>query len=455
MCCAGEKLFISYPAVLADGSKGEPSAFLTGLINAFKIETLSEPAALKAANLPETPEGAFSEFCRRYTAKNGEALEIYAAFDGEYRKKCEHTAEFSARPQFSLSPDTAAALYGKDIRMSPSKFDDFNRCRFMHFCRDGLKIRSLQSADFNVMQRGTLVHYVLQRVVETYGKGLAELTAEDINAAVDRFVKEYLDNIPGYRTTETPRLKYIANGMARNLKSVVYDMSRDFANSDFTPVACELKVGAEGAIPEVCVSTENGGTVRLSGIIDRLDKYEGYVRVVDYKTGSRNFKLPDILFGQNMQMLIYLYAVCKAAQGESAPAGILYMPALHKNGDAASKHRMNGLLLEDEHVLKAMDIMQTGEFVPKPTGRTAENFISDSDFLKIFALIERKLKSAGERIYEGKIAANPTDGIDSGACKYCEFKGICRIDEKEIKKVPNMPAEEVFEKMGEVSENEV
>ena len=67
----------------------------------------------------------------------------------------------------------------------------------------------------------------------------------------------------------------------------------------------------------------------VGGTIDRVDAYhrsEGtYVRVVDYKTGKKEFRLSDVLHGLNMQMLVYLAALVE--NGQVLPAGILYMPA--------------------------------------------------------------------------------------------------------------------------------
>ena len=71
------------------------------------------------------------------------------------------------------------------------------------------------------------------------------------------------------------------------------------------------------------------GIVTVGGTIDRVDVYLGsdgcrYVRVIDYKTGHKSFRLPDVLLGLNMQMLVYLAALVES--GRELPAGVLYMP---------------------------------------------------------------------------------------------------------------------------------
>ena len=45
----------------------------------------------------------------------------------------------------------------------------------------------------------------------------------------------------------------------------------------------------------------------------------------DKKTGTKEFKYSDVLFGLNLQMLIYLAAM--AEKGKVIPSGILYLPS--------------------------------------------------------------------------------------------------------------------------------
>ena len=77
----------------------------------------------------------------------------------------------------------------------------------------------------------------------------------------------------------------------------------------------------------------------MEGKIDRVDLFREdgqlYVRVIDYKTGKKEFRLSDLLCGLNMQMLLYLAAL--AENGEERygapllPAGVLYMPSTSRS----------------------------------------------------------------------------------------------------------------------------
>ena len=456
VCCASRGVFISCPNNY-DGSAVSPSVFLSDICKNEGVTQVFEPGNMDENGLPETKEAAFSELCRRNSYDGTAAVSLAAALSDTGINKERISAVFSqSEPEtFSLTAETAQKLFGTNIRMSPSKFDDFSRCRFMYFCRDGLNIRRLQPAAFDALQRGTLIHYVLQRVIETYKKDVSLLSETEISDAVDRFTEEYLDSITGYHSVETAYLKFIVSVIKRSLKYIVGRLSLEFAQSDFVPVRCELGIGDTDGMPAIEIPIAENFKITLNGTVDRLDSWNGYIRIIDYKTGSRSFKLPDILFGQNMQMLIYLYAVSKSSEFGGIPAGILYMPAKRNPNSAASERRMNGLILNDKNVHNAMEKENRGEFVPRLTEKS-ESFLSDDDFKKIFAFIDLKLKQAGKRIISGDIAASPVDGIDSPACKYCDFGAICRKKDEKHDCVVRMKNEQVMEIIdGEMNENGV
>jgi ATP-dependent helicase/DNAse subunit B len=118
---------------------------------------------------------------------------------------------------------------------------------------------------------------------------------------------------------------------------------------------------------------------------------------------------------------------------------------------------MNGLLIDDEKIVTAIEKDKKGEYAPKYENKGY--FITDDEFEKIFEFIENKLKSVGETLYGGDIEVSPTDGCaeknnssdddESGACKYCEFQNICRIGGAVHKKVPKLTNKEIFDEINQ------
>lgn len=449
LCCPSDRLYVSYSVQGASGEGLEPSVFIDMLKNELGCEQIDEPAdKLGEKSLPEALPAALSEYYRRlsYDKNGAETLKKYL---------CEHEG-FDLKgvsvpyDGVNLKPENAQGLFGKHIKMSASKFESFSRCGFSYFCRYGLKAVKLRPADFDAMQRGTLVHYVMQRLITELGEITEPPTREKTDSLTDIYIKEYLDGISGYRSIENAKMKLAVSRISRSLKEVAAHICAELAQSDFKPVACELKIGKGCDVNEV-VFPFDGGDISLSGSIDRVDEYDGYIRVIDYKTSSKSFKLPDILFGLNLQMLIYLYAVTR---GQNLPdgiaAGILYQPS--KRDLSGKGMAMNGLLRSDRELVSAMDKGLSGKYVPKlsfnkdgSVGKRSASFISEDEFGKIFDHIERLMKRTGKEILSGDISVSPVDGRESRACKYCDYASICGIEGREGFKVPELANERVFE----------
>jgi ATP-dependent helicase/nuclease subunit B len=405
-----------------------------------------EPTVLSENNLPETKEAAFSEFCRRINSKNGEGEALYKILENQdIKSRINSVVGKADAVSAHLDKEIARNLFGEKLSMSPTAFESYNGCHFKYFCRYGLGIQKLTPAEFNPAQTGTVVHYVLQRVVEEYGKGISEFSKERIAEETDRFVEEYLSGIEGYKSIETKGMKYQIMLIKRTLRYVIERLAAEFAQSEFEPVHCELKFNdTDGDIPAIKIKAD-GGEIILSGVVDRVDKWNGYVRIVDYKTGERNFKLPDILYGQNMQMILYLYALKNDEKFGGKASGVFYMKAKRTKQSSPADRRMNGILAYDKSLAQAMDSALKGEFIPKYSDtKQPESYINEEDFDKIFDFVNRKLQSTANNIFSGAIDARPVDSLDGNPCDYCDFASVCRISEENRTKVPSMSREDVM-----------
>lgn len=456
LSCPTDELYICYSLHSVSGEKAEASTFVEEIKSLTNANFCSEPQEnISEDNIPETLEAAYSEYCRRYLQGNTGAKEIKAALGGTaVSKKTEYLDFVLSGKEKSLQPDTAKELFGKDLIMSATRLDTYRKCPFSYFCRYGIKANKLRPADFDVLQRGTIVHFVLEKFVTDFKKEICRLNEEEINDLVDKYIDEYLDSVSGYRTIESEKTRFLVSRISRSLKAVVAQLAREFAQTDFEPVACELKIGDEDGLPPVEIKFD-GGRVSIIGSIDRVDQYNGYIRVVDYKTGSRKFKLPDVLFGLNLQMLVYLYAAVRGKGiDDSKAAGILYMPSKRDLNDTGMA--MNGLLQNDKDLISAMDKELMGEFVPKMSftkagtlDKRCSSFIAPDDFSRIFDYIEKLISKTGVEITSGKIAISPIDGRDLPACKYCDYANCCGIENSPCDRVPDLKNDEVIEKMKE------
>lgn len=451
LCCPSDKLFICYSTSTATGDELTPSAFVLSIKENLCPKVLYEPKRfLDSSTAPETPEAAWTEFCKRHgEADDFTTLKAILENIGE-GDRAERIFEGSKASEQSISPETAEKLFGKNIRMTASKFNTFSQCRFAYFCRYGLNVDALQSADFNVMQRGTIIHFVFECIINEFKDDLDALKTADTDALTDKYIQLYLDKIPGYRSVENKMLMWLVSRISRSLKEVVRHICNEIAQSDFKPVTCELKIDRDGDIKPVKFPYAKG-VITLTGSIDRVDEYGEKIRIIDYKSGKRTFVLSDILVGLNLQMLLYLYAVIRGnGRKDTDAAGILYQP-VHRDitGDGIA---MNGLICEDRDIAFAMDKSGEGKFAPKllytqkgELNSNCKDYIPTEDFSLVFDHIERLMSRAGEVIAAGDFTAAPVKGSGSLICDYCEFSDICGITEDKIVKADNLKNKEVIE----------
>ena len=453
LCCASEKLYISYSEQSVSGEKREPSTFVSTILELTGMSPVCEPAkGFTKENLPESYSSAVSEYSRRLRSNKSDALTIKSALiKSEKASGINSIDDFCKHKEKQLTPETAKELFGENIRMSAFTFDTYPRCHFSYFCRYGVNAKKIEPADFNVMQRGTIAHYVLERFISEYKDSLSDFDLSLIDSLTDEYISDYLDSVKGYRSIENAHSEFLVSRISRSLKEVLLHVAKELMQSDFIPVACELKIGENNSLN----FPFNGGNIFVNGSIDRVDKYDGYIRIIDYKTGSKTFKLPDILFGLNMQMLIYLYAVTRADNlPDNTAAGILYQPSKRDTNDTGMA--MNGLLQADEKLIFAMDKSNMGEYVPKLSfnkdgsiSKKSNSFIEAEKFTEIFDYIEKLMSKTGESILSGDISVSPLDGRESPACKYCDYASICGIENREVPRVPDLKLQEVFDNMKE------
>ena len=163
------------------------------------------------------------------------------------------------------------------------------------------------------------------------GRTLCRVEPEELTALADGIADEYVrQNMPAAGA----RFAHLIARLKRAVANLLFYLQSEQAQSSFHPVAFEQAIGGSeaGAVPPLELETPDGKAVRVVGKIDRVDVMrrggETYLRVVDYKTGTKKFSLEDVYCGLNTQMLFYLFTLCHAPQGQYAgarAAGVLYL----------------------------------------------------------------------------------------------------------------------------------
>lgn len=400
------------------------------------------------------------------------AAEFFRETDGERLERLYHAAEQS---RGKLSVEGVRDLYGDTLRLSASRIDRFNNCPFSYFMEYGLKAKPRKAAAFAPPEMGTFMHYVLEHVAKDVTElgGFAAVDDAALKHLTDKYIEEYISRFMNDFKEKTPRFVYLFRRLTKDVRAVVSDMAAELRKSSFVPMDFELNFGDENNIPPMVIG-EGEASLTLTGIADRVDGWvhEGklYLRVVDYKTGKKEFALSDIWHGMNLQMLLYLFTLEKFGQQrygmEVVPAGVLYVPAFHKNiveqsnlSDAEiraqqqKKHLRSGLLLNEEAVLEAMESGGEYEFLPvtvKKRGSSVPDALATAQQLGVLAgHIEQTLQKLAAELGGGSIAAAPGyKSAQNNACVYCQYKEMCGFEDGErgehCRPMKNMPTEQVW-----------
>lgn len=458
MSAPSEALYVTWSLTDRSGAAQSPSALVREcrrLLPECPVLHQEEEADLERVEGKKT---AFALAAERWKEPSvfSSTLKAYFEKDDAYKSKCA-AVERAARqiPLRFEEAKNAEALFGKDMMVSASRVETFYHCPFQYFVKFGLNAKPRRVAQLDPMQSGTIIHYVLEQMLREYGgAGLGDVTAGERRSRVEQYLHEYLENEMGIRQELGARFDYLFRRLADTIAAVIEQMAREFQQSLFEPAAFEMNIGREGDVEPLTLELPDGGTLALRGQIDRVDVLETdkgtYLRVVDYKSGAKQFLLSDVLYGLNMQMLLYLVCVCRNGKGRFAhaiPAGVLYMPAKRSlptmergageteiEKEHARDFKMNGMVLEDETVLRGMERRMEGAFIPakmtQSKGMTG-TLITAAQLGRLTEKLEGLLREMGQTLHAGGISPYPVAGAGySDTCKWCDYKTVCAGQEQ-------------------------
>ncbi len=408
------------------------------------------PMALAAPCFAPTPGAAFDRLCALYRENTPEGATLLLALRQSGLPKAEnllpllHAAE--APRHFTVSrKESLQKLTGSTLRLSPTRAEGYFTCHFAYFMEHVLRLRPRPRAELSPLESGTFVHHLLEQVLQQVQSGLAACSKEELAALTERFANEFIEaNFPN----PSLRTRLLLARIAEATLSLLLYLRAWAQNSAFTISALELPIGGEGGATPLTIKGEDGQKVQITGQVDRVDilhkNGKTYLCVLDYKTGSRRFDLGEVLYGLNTQMLVYMDALRRQKNGPYAgalPAGMLYLssdpaPASGSRGEGDTPlFKLDGLVLDDPEILKALDSDQSGIFLPikyKKDGSpgACRQLASLQRIGGLSLYIEQLLRQMANGVSAGEFSAKPLVKSDgSRHCDYCPYRACCRHED--------------------------
>lgn len=430
-CGAGKSVYISCPA--------DQSSFVFRRLSEMVGCTYYPRNVLGAAAVNQTEAAAFLK--RMDDPVTAEKFGI----SNEYhivRTKSAHSLG-------CVSKDAVHALYGNKLNLSASQVDKQADCRLSYFLKYGLRVKEQKAVTVDPAEFGTYVHAVLEETAREicqlggFKSVSLDKTLEIARKHSDAYTKDHFSQI------DSERISYLFSRNDRELMMVVEELWNEFQNSSFEPVDFEVAFGDQAQLPAIQIPGDQMDA-QLLGFVDRVDAWQedgrNYFRVVDYKTGKKDFDYCDVFNGLGLQMLLYLFTLEQHGENllgkHPVPAGVQYFPArvpiLTSDGDLSDDEvsqerqplwKRKGLILNDTDVLYAMENTDTPTRLScrrKKDGTVTGDIASREQFKLLSKYVFHLLGKMVDEIASGNVSPNPyTRGSSHNACRFCPYGSVC------------------------------
>ena len=181
-----------------------------------------------------------------------------------------------------------------------------------------LKARETEEIEEELSQRnyGNLVHYTLDKLYKgKKGKILKVSDIEGLKPEIDSAINSAIAKLKHQSELYERGMNYIHKSMAAKVVEHIldYDLGLIKAGNSLEIISLEEEINAEFSLDE------NGEKINFIGYIDRIDRLNGVVRVIDFKTAKaknlsvkpKEEKLEDFISNadskQALQLSIYAY----------------------------------------------------------------------------------------------------------------------------------------------------
>ena len=480
---SSDSMHISYAVSDLEGKGLLPSPLIDRLHKLFPHLAVSDNLLT-----PPTPDrliagkqSAWQYILEHFTDKDEAISSLRELFkdDPEYADRYQAMLAYSRYTHRvpDLSKSLAQKLYGSKLRGSVTQLESFSSCPFSYFLRYGLKAKERKILKIDAPDIGHLLHKLVEiasQKITRDGTSFAELDEDAVIRLADSTVNELFTSLFIQHLYTENRLQALIHRLKTQLTKMLQMIVAHVQRGEFEPCAFEVAFDENGELPPVTVNLPTGETITLIGRIDRIDVLrqdaDVYIKIIDYKTGNKTFRLSDIYNGLSLQLAVYLTATCEGNLfGENQkPAGMFYfrladqtVSATEKNTEAAllKQFKMSGMVLKDADIVRAMDKGISGHSAILPARMNKDGSLSDASgnyatleqFKKLSAYIRNTAGKLGREILQGSTAISPCKSNQSLPCEYCRYHSVCgfRADTDPYRIAPPLKDDAVWELLSE------
>lgn len=456
-----EQVMLTFSRATSEGGALRPAYLVFDLGKMFpKMQVESTGGLLEKRELTQKSGIAYlvEKLQKKSEGLGKEWQELYTWYkkNPEWSNQIEQIVEasFYQKPQDSLTQRTAEKLYGKLLENSVTRLEKFSACAYAHFLTYGLKLQERETYQFQAVDLGNLFHSAMEKFsvkLERSGNTWTSVEEEKRETLIEESVEECIVDYGNTILYSSSRNEYVITRLKRLMRRTIWALTKQLERGDFVPEGYEI-VYDSGSIP-----LQDYNRMRLHGKIDRVDVCETedsvYVKIIDYKTGTKVFDLGELYHGLQMQLVIYMNAAMEREALEYpgkkiVPAGLFYYqmkdPIIGKVTDEEKRNetllkelRLDGIVNQSEEVIDHLDHTMQGQSLVVPVGKNKDGSLSktskvlkEEEFMILTEFAKEKMKAIGNRILHGDTGISPYAMGERTACDYCPYKSVCGFDEK-------------------------
>jgi len=475
-----KKLYLSYSCLSEEGKAIRTSYLIGKVLSFFPGMTEQTGYRTAAEQLIQSDAGkqAFLAGLRAFAQDEAEEsfselYRWYATRLSEDRLESLLRASIVGPEKEELYAGLAKELYGSMITGSVTRMEQFAQCAFAHFLKYGLCLEERKEYSLASPDIGNLYHDGLKRFgeyLQQEEKTWQELTTEERDALAERCAKEAVEAYASDVFYSSAKNRYLTKQMLRVLKKTLQVMAVQLEGSDFTPAAFEQAF------------SHTDRNLRLYGVVDRIDiskdEEKEYIKIVDYKSGNKDFSMEELYYGLSMQLAVYMAAILKNRPETSVPAGMFYYhladPIVkksdHAEQDVLRELRVKGLVCDNNEIIRRLDYEFKTEAgglaesvksfrIPVETDKNGQIKASSKvagkeQFLEVTEYVYEKLKEETEQMLSGTVEVAPFRMGKKTGCDYCLYASVCGFDKKaggRYRVFGSLSDEEVLERIHEIT----
>ena len=384
-----EHLIITYQFLNEEGKKNELPSYITSLNNIFcQIE-------LRAGNI--------------FFNRNSDDKEI-VLLSSDIAKK-----EVRKIDKFTLSQEKAREIMFAGDKARVTQIENYFACPYKHFLTYGLRLKEFETAEVDERDVGNICHAGVELYIKQFIKNHYNFNynlIKFINDNFQSFIDDNLNERLEYMSEKNAFIKIVKRQLLSILKSVI----RESKATDFKPKYIEKDFASK---------FKNG--ITLIGRADRVDEAEGYLRIIDYKTGKTGNILKELYYGEKLQLFLYQKEAKEEFKLASA-GGYYFNSGLEYAKDDEEKVILKGLAPNDSEVILKLDKTLMNEdksnvlsIAKDSKGGYKGASVSKFDLTTLCNYAYQVTEKAVEEICEGYICPKPCPT----ACDHCRYHTIC------------------------------